>query len=84
MLVYFQVPLGLIFIFAVVNTLLVLCPLITKPRDSAVGFIMVLCTALPYYFIVVKQWLSLQWLEKINSKLNLHIFYNTVTSCRFN
>ena len=66
--VHFQVPLGLIVIFAVVNTLLVLCPLITNPRDSAVGFIMVLCTALPYYFIVVKQWFPLQSLEEFNSK----------------
>jgi len=48
-----QLPLAVPVIYFLIVTLLVAVPLVTKPRESAIGLIMMLGTGVAYYLLVI-------------------------------
>lgn len=71
-------PLLVPVLYLLAMLLIVIVPLLTKPSEVAVGCLILLCTALPYYFIFV------MWKSKPKSWLvyydKFHIFVQKLTN----
>ena len=52
-----QIPLVVHILYFVIATLLVVVPLVSKPKDSAIGLSMMLSTGVVYYLFIIK-WTS--------------------------
>jgi len=48
-----QLPLVVPILYLLIVTLLVAVPLVTRPRESAIGFAMMLGTGVVYYLLVI-------------------------------
>ena len=51
-------------IYAIISTVLVIAPLITKPYEAATGLVIVLVTGVPYYLILVMKILPMNFRAK--------------------
>ena len=63
---HIQLHIGFHLVYAVLWTFMVVVPLVTKPRDSGMGLLIILVTGIPYYLIFVKGNAMLRFLEGIN------------------
>ena len=63
---HIQLHIGFHLVYAVLWTFMVVVPLVTKPRDSGMGLLLILVTGIPYYMIFVKGNAVLRFLEGIN------------------
>ena len=66
-----QVPLVIHVVTAMTSLFLVAVPLLTSPRETSTGLLLLLSTAIPYYLIVVRCGYLPKWLKLINSECSI-------------
>ena len=68
MILQSQVPIVIHVVTTMTSLFLVAVPLVTSPRETSIGLLLLLCTTTPYYTIVVRYGYFPKWLKIINSK----------------
>ena len=64
----FQMPLWIPITYGLSVLFLSVVAIVTKPRDTATGLVLVLCTASPYYVLFVKKVIKSKTLDKYSCK----------------
>ena len=68
----FQLHLSVHVVYAVLSTVLLFVPMVTKPRESALGFVSVVLLTTPYYVLFIKGLAPAGCMQGINREFNIN------------